>query len=101
MKLPRSIDVYGKKWSIKYRWNPKDDDGNHALGLCVYDSREIIIDQGSKKEERLPIFLHELFHAIIYELKLRQTSLTSDVEEIIVDNFAEYLNENFCIKIKK
>ena len=100
MKIPRSIRVYGHKWDIKYKWNLRDDNGEAVDGMCDNKERAIYIDRSSDKEERLGIFFHELFHVIIHELKVGQTELNPEVEEIIVEGISDYLVRNFNIRRK-
>lgn len=101
MKIPKNIKIYGKNWAIDYKWNLKDDEGNNLEGLCCFEKRLITIDRLLTKEKKFSVFLHELFHAILFELKIKQTSLSSDVEEIIVEGFADFLTSNFDIRSKK
>lgn len=95
MKLPKFIIVKGEVWAIKRACLEQipsfDDRGNvigHAVGLCEFSTRTIIIHNKLNKELIRPTFLHELGHAIFAEIGFNQTSFSSDFEELIVENFA-------------
>jgi len=101
VKIPKSINVYGKVWTVSYKWNLKTDEGVLADGLCDKQKKIMWIDRATKPAERSSIFLHELFHAILHELKVGQTDLNREVEEIIVTGIEEFLMENFTIRLKR
>ena len=100
MRIPKSILVHGKEWCVKYGQNLKHE-GHDAYGLCEYESRTIWICRDVDKSERPLIFLHEIFHAILYEVGVHETSINDDIEEIIVGNLSEYVMENFTLNLKR
>jgi len=96
MKIPKNIMIYGKKWQIRYKKFPIPlDDEIGTEGLCDKEERVIYIEKSLDLYDKENTFVHELIHAINYELKLGQTSLTSDVEEIICQGIADFFCENF------
>jgi Zn-dependent peptidase ImmA (M78 family) len=101
MKIPTSFKIKGKKWRICHKWNLLDDDGTHVDGLCCVKKRIVYLDRSLVKEDKQSTLLHELFHALIYEIGLHQTSLTLDVEELIVENLSLFMLETFNIRLKR
>lgn len=100
VRVPKHINVYGKRWTVSYKWNLQNSNGERADGLCDTATRIIWIDRLVEKPARKSVFLHELLHAILFELKIGQTSLNCEVEEIIVTGIEEYLIENFNMRLK-
>ena len=99
MRIPKQIDVFGKRWKISYKWNLRCEDGQPMLGLCVPDKRIIFLERLTKKSERPSIFFHELLHAIIYESKIAAV-LDENVEEILVESIEEVVMEMFTLRLK-
>lgn len=78
-------------------------DGLHAEGIAgAYNGtlKKIYISIEQQKEDATHTLLHELGHAIIDRTGIRQ-SLSSELEEVIVENFATGILENFTITLKK
>lgn len=91
--------VFGIKVKVYYK-NLRDQG---YAGLYYYDSRHIELDKTLTKKEESVTSLHELFHATSDRLGLRNTGLRQEIEEVIVDNFAKVVEENFILvpKYKK
>lgn len=100
MKIPTSIKIKGKRWKITHKWNLKDE-GIKCDGLCSYDERIIYLDRSLLKEDKVPTLLHEIYHALIYEIGLHQTSLSLDVEEMLVENISMFMIDTFNIRLKR
>lgn len=98
MKLPQKVQVLGKSWAIKYKWNLADEEGKRCIGLCVFDDLTIYIDRSTTLDERPQILLHEIFHAILWQLGIHNTSLTEDIEEVIVDGLSMWVVENMKVR---
>lgn len=83
--------IKGEPWIIR------ENDTLDSSGLCTFKTRTIEI-QGtmSDKDKRIALY-HELFHALFGELSLENTELSSDVEEIIVDQIAIFIDKIFNI----
>lgn len=96
MKLPRKLEIKGRMYSILEH----EIDQNY-YGFHDYDKKTIELKKGLKLEDKKKTFFHELLHAIISESGLRQTSLSIDVEEAIVENIANYLVDKFNFTFKK
>lgn len=100
MRIPKTILVKGKRWKIFYKWNLMDDDGCKCDGLCEYKARVIWLDRSLLKSEKVQTFLHELVHALIYELHLN-TSLPGEVEEVLAEGISQYFLEIFNMRLKR
>jgi len=100
MRIPKQIDVLGKKWKVSYRWRLLDGDIK-CDGLCCHTSRTIFIDRSTAKADRPQIFLHELLHAVLFEAKLTDAeSFSCEIEEILVEVVSSYLLDTFAIRLK-
>lgn len=102
MKLRKEFYVKGKLWRLEYKWRLTDKASGEAfLGLCDKANRTIYIDRSIDKETKWIVFLHELCHAAIFESHSNDTSLTSDVEEVIAGSVADVFSSNFIMRWKR
>ena len=92
MKLPKSIKIKGEVWKIKLVDNLHAPDGDKVQGYCFTTGREIYIDKSLRGEQLSITYLHEINHAIMFELHL---TLNLEVEEIIADGFASVYEKLF------
>lgn len=93
------ITVYGLKIKVTFcpyvHW-----EGQQLAGLFIPGKKVIFVaTEGRTKAEITQTFLHELFHAAVYRLGLNNAQFSHDIEEIIVDNFANVLTEVFDFDI--
>lgn len=63
--------------------------------------KNIKIDKKLKGNKKNHTLLHELFHASLDRLGFNNTSLSTDMEELIVDNLAQVLLDNLEIRWKR
>lgn len=102
MKIPKTIDIYGKPFKIKFQEDLTDEFGTPCDGII--DKETIYINtylkEKDKKEVLIQSILHELFHGVIRRLGLKQANFSDDLEEIICDSFATYVAENFIVEFK-
>ena len=97
MKNLKSVKIFGKKVKIK----KEDLSSRHAAGLYRPDESEIIIDKNLKGRDYDSTLLHEIGHAIIDHSFLNQTSLSFDVQELVVEAYSQALLDIFVIRPKK
>jgi Zn-dependent peptidase ImmA (M78 family) len=90
MKKPKVVNVFGKAYQIKYEDMSKTD----ACGLTDNKNYLIIIDSSLKGDDLKHTLLHESFHAILYRTSVTQ-SLSHELEEVIVDQIATFLVDNY------
>ena len=74
--------------------------GDECDGHCDKEKKLITMAEPDNNHEYTATLLHELFHGAFYESALGQTSIDEDIEEIIVEQFAKVLLDNFDIKPK-
>lgn len=100
MEIPKSINIYGKKYKVKIKKGLKDDEGNSLSGLCQYDEAIISLDKDLTGDELMQTFLHECGHAVHDRMGIDQTGIPDDVKEILVDSMATFLVERFNMRLK-
>ena len=100
VKIPKKLDIYGHPWTVQYKWKLLCTEGNHVDGMCDTKKRILWIDRAVPTAERATVFVHELIHGILFELKINQTSIHSDLEEILVTGIEEYFMEKFHLRWK-
>lgn len=98
MRIPQSLEIKGKKWTVEYKWNLRDEDGKAMDGLCLTKEKKIQIDRSLSKEDKWDTFLHELTHAQLFEAHL---DLPLEVEEIICEANVDLLKTHFNLRWKR
>lgn len=89
------MDVFGHRYRIKLQ---KDLIENGLHGFC--DKRKKIIVLDSKlNAETIHTLVHELIHAVCGRTGLSQ-AISGETEEIIAENIASVICENFELKFK-
>ena len=101
MKIPISINVLGKRWLTKYKWNLRDDNGHPCYGLCDKENKIIFLDHSLKGNKKDKTYFHELLHALFDELKISGTFLNEEIEEMIVLNIEEFVFDKFNLRLRK
>ena len=95
-KKLKTIDVLGKKVKIVFR----DMTVENVCGHYVYDKSLIEINNTLSKETQEVTLLHELIHAVFFRSGILNTKVSPDAEEIICDQVAKVIQENFKL-VKK
>lgn len=101
MNIPNSFMLKGKRWKIL---RPKviKQDGVLCDGLCSWHTRTIRISADLNKREAVHTFLHELFHAVVYEAHIGPGSNFNDeLEDVLAEAFVDVLKSLFTIKLKR
>lgn len=70
-------------------------------GSYNFKSKDINIDNSLKADNFNQCLIHELIHATFDRIGIINTNLDANLEEIICDNIATVIVENFKLKIKK
>jgi len=96
MKPPKSIDVFGKTVTIKLSKELKDDDGNDLEGLYEPKKSQITLVNCE-----MQVLLHELIHAICNRTGVRQSDVSTELEEVIAENVSTFLVETFNLRFKR
>ena len=86
------FQILGQRWKI-YKTDQLSSDID---GLCIYESKELLICSALPKEDFRITLLHEIGHAICYAFGLHLTRLPWQLEEILVESFAKAIATNFA-----
>ena len=89
----KTLMVFGKK--IRVKETTLDE---ATMGLYKHSQSEIQIKKDS--EDMMHTLIHELGHAICCRGSLQQ-AISPELEEILVDQFATVITENFNLEFKK
>jgi hypothetical protein len=101
MRIPSSLCISGNKWRIVLK-DRLFDDGNEVRGLCDFESKSIYIGVKAHKTRKSleATFIHELFHAVLFENCLDQTDLDKNLHEIIVESLSRFVVDKFVLNLK-
>lgn len=97
MKKLMALNLFGQNWKVYHvKLDPQ------FAGHCYYDERTIHIN------EEIPVnspffqvtLIHEMLHALFHRLSYRQSNLSHDLEEVMIDQLATAITENFKLQKK-
>ena len=88
MVLPKSVKIFGQRFKIKVM--PL----HGYLGLCDRAAKIIYVESNQTESEIYQTLLHEIGHAVIGRTGIVQ-ALSPELEEIIVENIATAIIDNF------
>jgi len=96
-KLPPKfvLNVFGSRVPVKIVKDLTLNSG--ALGY--YFKKEIAIDAGQSSDDMCKTLIHECTHALFDRVGLNQ-AISREVEEIVAENFANLIFENFKVELK-
>lgn len=92
-----SLMIKGARYKIVYKKFLKDDDGVICDGLHDHIKKIIYVRSVLKGAELRKTFLHEFFHAYLFECNVRE-GLDTQLEEVIVETLSQATDDNFIIK---
>ena len=96
--LPKSIMIFGSKWTISA--NQEISDHGFA-GLCHKGKQTIEISSSHKdKNSTLHTLVHEMMHAMCTRVGIDQ-AISNEMEEMLSENVATMMVENFELKFRK
>jgi hypothetical protein len=101
MKIPHTFLLKGKRWKVL---RPKviKVDGEVCDGLCSWHTRTIRICSDLPQREAWNVFLHELFHAVLFEAHINRGARFSEgLEDVICDAFTDVIASLFSVKLKR
>ncbi len=96
MKPPKHIEVFGKKIKITLVDELKDDEGLDLEGEYNPNNSEIKLAVCNHQT-----LCHELFHCVLNRTGVRQSNLSPELEEVIVENIATFITETFNLRFKR
>jgi len=97
-RVPKKIEVGpGCEYTTIYRWRPLVD-GQPVDGAAKLGDKQIILDRALKTERR-QVYLHEVFHAVLWEAGISRSfnKKQHDTEELIVDCLSRWV-DNVLLK---
>jgi Zn-dependent peptidase ImmA (M78 family) len=97
-KLPKkfNLNIYGQKTQV----SQVRDLPNSVLGVYQRDHGSILICEKQPEDEKEDTLIHETVHAIFSRAGLNQ-AIGYDIEEVICQQIATTLTENFNFTLKK
>jgi Zn-dependent peptidase ImmA (M78 family) len=94
------VNILGEDWAVKYVPIVLDPRSmNEACGLCDHPAKTIWICSELDHKMTVITLFHELFHAYTRRSGIYNGMLSHDMEEIICDQFATVIAENFDFKL--
>ena len=91
-----NLKIFGEIFKVKVL---KMEEG--LAGLCSSRTKEIFISNNNQtKSEALHTLIHEVGHAVCSRTGVRQANFPADLEEILVENIATAITENFNLSLK-
>jgi len=79
MKLPEEIKVLGKMYEVR-GWKSVESLGEGKFGKCDRNQSIIYIDTQWKAQQVVNTFIHEIMHAVIFEMAIDRKSFEGEEE---------------------
>lgn len=92
----KPLNILGRIVKIKKFKNT----GENIAGFYDFDTKEIGIDASLKKDDAVSTLIHEVGHALFHRGGLIQCNISREVQEIIVEQYATVLLDNFKLTRK-
>jgi hypothetical protein len=90
-----TLDIFGQKFSVY-----QSDISDEYLGQCSYKEQRIDIHPEAQGDLFLETLLHEFLHALFFRMSYKQSGIPHALEEVMIDQIAKCLVENFKITKK-
>lgn len=87
-KRPKSLRIMGRQYGVN--WEKTNLLGSSAVGFCINTKLEIVVQDGLHPVEELDTLLHEIFHAIWFQMSINEHT---PEEEVIVRKMAGGLTQ--------
>jgi predicted SprT family Zn-dependent metalloprotease len=90
-----TLNLFGQRWKV---YHAKIDP--QYAGHCYYETNTIEINDEIPQSTTLfqETLIHELLHALYFRMSYRQSGLSHDLEEVMIDQLAKALTENFRLQ---
>lgn len=103
--MPRTVDVLGEPWPVRFTAPEKDPDLEGHQAYCDTEARRIVVDEDLAVGERVRALRHELTHAVIevagLELELMNLGLTADQADRVGELIAGSIVPLTLLALKK
>lgn len=94
--MKKSFNVFGNKVPIRF-FKETSPELAEICGYCQKEPLAIFINENLSAKNKSQTYIHELGHAIIFSAGLDQV-LSAEVQEIICEQFAKVISENYNLK---
>lgn len=98
-KRSERYTIFGKTIRVFYKIGPLNKEDT-LRGYYDPENKVIYIDARQSRQEQLQTTIHELVHGLVDRLGFHQTNFDHNLEELLCENVAEMLLENFNISKK-
>ena len=100
-----TLNILGKDIPILFKDAVSSEDGSIYRGVFLVDKYneptiEVSKSANMVKKQIEQTLLHEALHAVLWRIGIHNTNLSREIEEIIVDNIATFLVENWSFSLK-
>ena len=92
----KKINILGESVKVKYRDMTEDK----VCGWYIYDKKLIEINNKIPKDIQNVTLVHEIIHAVFDRAGILNAKVSHDIQEVICDQVAKVLTENFNLKEK-
>ena len=92
-----TLNLFGQRWKVFHiKLDPQ------YAGHCYYETNEIHISEDIPMSTTLfqETLIHEMLHALFHRMSYKQSGLSHDLEEVMIDQLATAFTENFRITKK-
>ena len=104
MKIPKKLKIIGFDWKIIT--GKKSDDvayeGN-CFGATHHGTQKIFLDKDTTEQNREKTFIHEIFHALWWQMGLQkrkdiEQNLEEEIVHTLAQGFYQVLKDNKLLK---
>lgn len=100
-KLKKKFMIKGKEWIVVYKNNIQEPGVGACHGLCDSTTRTIYIEKNLNSDEKISVFLHELFHAIAFECHATEAGgIDGFLGEVLAEGNSSVIIDLFELKWK-
>jgi len=101
LKIPKKFKLKGRTWTVRTEADLSAD-GYECDGICIPEDRLILLNSDLPQKKRRGVFLHELFHAVIYEAHIHPgVRWSGGLEEVFCDAFKDVIESLFEVRFKR
>ena len=89
-----TLNLFGQRWKVYHAKIHPDYAGHCYYETCTIEISDDIPVSSSFFQVTL---VHEILHALFFRMSYRQSGLSHDLEEVMIDQIATAIAENFRI----
>lgn len=95
----KSLKIYG--WDVGLQKVKGLMQQSPYAGYYDPNKKLIVVDASLKGDDYICTLIHEVIHALFHRAGLHQTKIPSAVEEMICEQVATVITENFSVSAKR